>query len=166
MAPSSQASRAQTQYSAATRPASENRADDTRCFGAGSGPRRGEGVGLKWTDLDLDAGTIEISEQIVQLGWETETTTPKSDSEGTGVLDSLIVVVLGPIRARASSSGTAQVEQRLRQREARTVHHSGRSENLPDDQSEYSSSDPLSDRCAMPSVVPSVHSSQAPRRST
>ncbi len=58
------------------------------------GPRRGEGVGLKWTDLDLDAGTVEISEQIVQVGWETETTTPKSESDGTGVLDSLTVAVL------------------------------------------------------------------------
>ena len=58
------------------------------------GPRRGEGVGLKWTNLDLDEGVFEVETQIVQLGWETVVTEPKSDSDGTVALDSLTVAVL------------------------------------------------------------------------
>jgi integrase len=58
------------------------------------GPRRGEGVGLRWTDLDLDAGVMDVAEQIVQVGWETETTTPKSDSDDVVALDALTVEVL------------------------------------------------------------------------
>jgi len=51
-------------------------------------------VGLKWTSLDLDEGVFEVEEQIVQVGWETEVTEPKSDSDGTVALDSLTVAVL------------------------------------------------------------------------
>ncbi len=58
------------------------------------GPRRGEGIGLRWPNLDLEARTFEIEKQIVQIGWETEETEPKSDSEGTVALDSLTVAVL------------------------------------------------------------------------
>ncbi|MEY9214795.1 integrase [Thermobifida halotolerans] len=42
------------------------------------GLRRGEAVGLPWTETHLAEGTIDIRIQIVQLGWETITTTPKS----------------------------------------------------------------------------------------
>ncbi|MEU4802828.1 tyrosine-type recombinase/integrase [Actinosynnema sp. NPDC023587] len=44
------------------------------------GLRRGEACGIRWSDTDLDAGTIEVAEQLVQLGWEVEAGTPKSDS--------------------------------------------------------------------------------------
>jgi integrase len=44
------------------------------------GLRRGEGVGLPWTDVDLKGKVITISQQIVQQGWETETSRPKSDA--------------------------------------------------------------------------------------
>jgi hypothetical protein len=63
-------------------------------------PRRGEGIGLKWTNLDLDEGLFEVGKQIVQLGWETEETEPKSDSDGTVALDSLTVAVLRAHRQR------------------------------------------------------------------
>jgi integrase len=36
------------------------------------GLRRGEAVGLPWTDVDLAGGSVTVSEQIVQLGWATE----------------------------------------------------------------------------------------------
>jgi integrase len=32
------------------------------------GPRRGEAAGLRWSDLDLDAGTLTVSGQLQQLG--------------------------------------------------------------------------------------------------
>jgi integrase len=44
------------------------------------GLRRGEAVGLPWTDVHLEGGTVTISEQIIQLGWKTERGAPKTDS--------------------------------------------------------------------------------------
>jgi integrase len=58
------------------------------------GPRRGEGVGLRWPNLDLDGAVMDVSEQIIQVGWETEVTTPKSDSDGLVALDATTVAVL------------------------------------------------------------------------
>ena len=49
------------------------------------GLRRGEAVGARWEDVDLDAGLLRISQQIVQLGWATEVGDPKSDT-GTRTL--------------------------------------------------------------------------------
>jgi integrase len=53
-----------------------------------TGLRRGEACGLRWIDLDLHPATgdqpargfMTVAQQIVQLGWETETGTPKSHS--------------------------------------------------------------------------------------
>jgi integrase len=58
------------------------------------GPRRGEGIGLRWSNLDLDAAVMDVAEQIIQVGWETEVTTPKSDSDGLVALDDATVAVL------------------------------------------------------------------------
>jgi integrase len=58
------------------------------------GPRRGEGIGLRWPNLDLDAATMDISEQIITLGYATEVSTPKVDSDGLVALDGLTVRVL------------------------------------------------------------------------
>ncbi len=44
------------------------------------GLRRGEAVGLRWQDADLDAGVLRITQQVVQLGWATEIGDPKTDS--------------------------------------------------------------------------------------
>ncbi len=45
---------------------------------AHTGLRRGEACGLRWADIDLQAGTLTVSQQIVQLGWDTETGAPNS----------------------------------------------------------------------------------------
>jgi len=45
-----------------------------------TGPRRGEACGLRSVDVDLDAGTLTVAQQIVQLGWDTHTDTPKSEA--------------------------------------------------------------------------------------
>jgi len=59
------------------------------------GLRRGEAVGVRWEDLDLDAGLLRVSQQVVQLGWATEIGEPKSDSGArTVVLDAATVAVL------------------------------------------------------------------------
>jgi integrase len=44
------------------------------------GLRRGEAVGLRWTDVDLEGRTVTVTEQSVQLGWQTERSAPKTDS--------------------------------------------------------------------------------------
>jgi integrase len=45
-----------------------------------TGLRRGEVAGLRWSDLDLEQGTMSIEQQIVQHGWTTDTTSPKTDA--------------------------------------------------------------------------------------
>jgi integrase len=64
------------------------------------GLRRGEAVGLPWTEVDFDEGTITISQQIVQIGWETDQGEPKTDSGGRTIpLDAETIEVLRSHRA-------------------------------------------------------------------
>lgn len=59
------------------------------------GLRRGEAVGLRWSDVDLDQRTLRVSQQIVQLGWATEVAAPKTvHGERTISLDAGTVEVL------------------------------------------------------------------------
>jgi integrase len=52
------------------------------------GLRRGEVCGLHWTDVDLDAGTLIVRWQNIQLGWATHLDEPKADaSEAAIALD-------------------------------------------------------------------------------
>ncbi|WP_372491786.1 tyrosine-type recombinase/integrase [Nocardiopsis dassonvillei] len=44
------------------------------------GLRRGEAVGLPWRNVRLTDGQVDITTQIVQVGWRTITSTPKSDA--------------------------------------------------------------------------------------
>lgn len=44
------------------------------------GLRRGEACGARWEDIDLDAGTLDVRQQIVQIGWDTAFGDPKSDN--------------------------------------------------------------------------------------
>ncbi|MBT2523907.1 hypothetical protein J7E91_00295 [Streptomyces sp. ISL-99] len=74
-------------------------------------PRRGEGVGLPWPDVDLEAGTLVLSQQIIQVGWATAITRPKDDSGGVIALDSVTIKVLRTHRAR-------QLAERLAMRPA------------------------------------------------
>ncbi len=60
------------------------------------GLRRGEAVGLRWADVDLQWSQITISQQVVQLGWQLETGQPKTDSGARLVtLDPVTAQVLG-----------------------------------------------------------------------
>ncbi|MCM3603817.1 hypothetical protein M3175_24510, partial [Robertmurraya korlensis] len=49
------------------------------------GLRRGEAVGLRWQDADLDRGVLRITQQVIQLGWATEVGDPKTDSGARSV---------------------------------------------------------------------------------
>jgi integrase len=71
------------------------------------GLRRGEAVGLHWTEVDLEQATLTVSRQILQLGAHLESGEPKSESgERTVALDAATVDVLRLHRVR-------QLEERL-----------------------------------------------------
>src|SRR4051812_14388555 len=44
------------------------------------GLRRGEAVGLRWEDVDLEGRSLTVTQQVVQLGWELEVGEPKTDT--------------------------------------------------------------------------------------
>jgi integrase len=59
------------------------------------GLRRGEAVGLPWANTRLTDGQIDIRVQVVQLAWETITSTPKSAAgQRTITLDTDTIKVL------------------------------------------------------------------------
>nr|WP_297541010.1 site-specific integrase [Amycolatopsis sp.] len=59
------------------------------------GLRRGEACGQRRTDTYLDAASLEVANQIVQYGWETAQSKPKTtSSEGLVALDADTVLVL------------------------------------------------------------------------
>lgn len=65
------------------------------------GLRRGEACGLRWIDTHLEAGTIDVLNQIVQYGWETGQAKPKTEeSAATVALDAGTVAVLVEHRTR------------------------------------------------------------------
>ena len=67
------------------------------------GLRRGEAVGLRWTEIDLDAALLTVNRQVVQLGWDTVESPPKADSVRTIPLDTRTTEVLRTHRARQAS---------------------------------------------------------------
>jgi integrase len=74
------------------------------------GLRRGEGCGLHWTELDIDTGNaaITVMWQIVQHGWATATTRPKTrNSERVVAADADTVAVLGEHRTRQKAERLA-----------------------------------------------------------
>jgi integrase len=81
------------------------------------GLRRGEAVGLPWAEVDLPGRSLQVSEQIVQLGYRTVTGPPKADSSRPVVLDEDSVAVLRAHKARQNSErlawGPAWIESRL-----------------------------------------------------
>lgn len=56
------------------------------------GLRRGEAVGLRWQDVNLDGASIEIRQQIVQIGWEVSEGDPKTDAGERSVMIAAPVV--------------------------------------------------------------------------
>lgn len=72
------------------------------------GLRRGELAGLRWQDLDLDSGTLNVVQQLVQVGHAVVEQSPKTAS-GTRVvhLDPVLVKAMRTWRARQSEERLA-----------------------------------------------------------
>lgn len=65
------------------------------------GLRRGEAAGLRWSDLDLDAGTLTVSGQLQQLGGRLAAGPPKSDAGRRVIaLDMTTIAALREYQAR------------------------------------------------------------------
>lgn len=63
-----------------------------------TGLRRGELCGLRWLDVDLDAGRIVVAQQVVQLGREQTVAAPKTPAGEQRVVD-LDPTTVGILRA-------------------------------------------------------------------
>lgn len=61
---------------------------------AATGMRRGEVAGLRWAEVDLDAGTVAVERSTTQLGKERVTTTPKNHERRTIAIDDQTVAAL------------------------------------------------------------------------
>ncbi|GEP34324.1 site-specific integrase [Nocardioides szechwanensis] len=66
---------------------------------ASTGMRRGEVAGLRWDDIDLDAGTIFVGRSTTQLKQERVTTTPKNHERRTVAIDAELGSALRAWRA-------------------------------------------------------------------
>jgi len=72
------------------------------------GLRRGEAIGLPWTDVDLDRELLTISQQVVQYGSRVDVGVPKSESGArTIAMDSITIAVLRSHRARQAAERLA-----------------------------------------------------------
>lgn len=88
--------------------ANGSRYDTPIRFTLATGLREGELLGLRWEDIDLDAGTVQIRRTASYVGGETIFSTPKTDrSRRTVELSSSTVHLIRAHRA-------AQVEHRLK----------------------------------------------------
>lgn len=68
------------------------------------GPRRGELAGLPWTEVDLAAGSVTISTQLTEVGWEVIEGDPKSDAGERNIpLDAESVRLLRARKARQNA---------------------------------------------------------------
>jgi integrase len=79
------------------------------------GLRRGEAAGLRWSDLDLDAGTVTVTGQLQQLGGRLVAGPPKSDAGRRVVaLDRTTIAALrahqGHQQAERAAAGTGWAE--------------------------------------------------------
>ena len=70
------------------------------------GLRRGEAAGLRWSDLDLEAGTLTVSGQLQQLGGQLVAGPPKSDAGWRVIaLDKTTIAALREHKARQQACG-------------------------------------------------------------
>jgi len=70
------------------------------------GLRRGEATGLRWCDLDLDAGVVQVSHQVQDRGGRTVVCPPKTEtSVRTLALDHGLVSALRALRSQRRAQG-------------------------------------------------------------
>lgn len=70
-----------------------------------TGMRRGELLGLRWCDLDLDAGRLSVRQTLISVAYEISITTPKSHHARVIDLDKRTVEVLRTHRVAADEAG-------------------------------------------------------------
>ena len=74
---------------------------------ATTGMRRGEALGLRWCDIDLEAGHIVIRQSVVNVGREVQLSTPKtSRSRRVVAIDERTRAVLTEFRAQSMDVGS------------------------------------------------------------
>ncbi|QBR94520.1 site-specific integrase [Nocardioides euryhalodurans] len=73
---------------------------------AGTGMRRGELMGLRWTDIDLDEAIVAVDRSTTQIGKDRVTTSPKNHERRRVAIDPHLVLVLRSWRKQ-------QAEERL-----------------------------------------------------
>jgi integrase len=72
------------------------------------GLRRGEAAGLRWSDLDLDAGTLTVAGQLQQVGGRMMVAPPKSDAGRRVIaLDRTTIAALREHKARQEAERDA-----------------------------------------------------------
>ena len=74
---------------------------------AATGMRRGEVAGLRWAEVDLDAGTVAVERSTTQLGQERVTTTPKNHERRTVAIDEQTVAALRTWKAQQAAERLA-----------------------------------------------------------
>lgn len=72
-----------------------------------TGMRRGELLGLRWSDVDLRYGRVSIRQGLVSVGYELTITTPKSHNARVVDIDPETVAVLRRYRTMRSAERTA-----------------------------------------------------------
>nr|BEK65779.1 tyrosine-type recombinase/integrase [Kitasatospora purpeofusca] len=71
------------------------------------GLRRGEACALRWSDIDFEARTIEISKQLVAIASQTFEEPPKADSERTITIDRETIALLLALKDRQDAEREA-----------------------------------------------------------
>lgn len=74
---------------------------------AATGMRRGEVLAVRWADIDLDAGLLNVDRAVVQIGQERRYSTPKNHERRQVGLDSRTVTTLRTWRVRQSKERLA-----------------------------------------------------------
>ena len=85
---------------------------------ATTGLRRGEALGLRWSDVDLDTGRAQINQTVIAIGWNVQFGQPKTQAGRRPVaLDPSTVQVLRDhqraMLARPASAGAGNVGDQL-----------------------------------------------------
>lgn len=77
---------------------------------ATTGMRRGEALGLRWCDVDLDAGHIAVRQSLVPVGSEAQLSTPKTNRGRRVVaIDRRTCGVLADLRSRCTNQDPAEL---------------------------------------------------------
>lgn len=74
---------------------------------ASTGLRRGELAGLRWSEVDLDAGLVAVERSTTQLGKELVTTTPKNHERRKVAIDPHLVAALRSWRTQQAAERLA-----------------------------------------------------------